>query len=99
MHPVVLQVVYDVTDQESFNNVKQWLNEIDRYASESVNKLLVGNKCDLTAKKVVDYQTAKVRITMPTFHIATLASSGNSCEVWCVDLVDVFGSLCGTGIR
>ena len=55
------QVVYDVTDQESFNNVKQWLNEIDRYANENVNKLLVGNKSDLTAKKVVDYQTAKVR--------------------------------------
>ena len=34
-------VVYDVTDQESFNNVKQWLNEIDRYANENVNKLLV----------------------------------------------------------
>ncbi|KAG2283198.1 hypothetical protein Bca52824_054418 [Brassica carinata] len=33
-------VTYDVTDQESFNNVKQWLNEIDRYASENVNKLL-----------------------------------------------------------
>lgn len=49
-----------MTDQESFNNVKQWLNEIDRYANENVNKLLVGNKSDLTAKKVVDYQTAKV---------------------------------------
>ncbi|GAB6031729.1 Ras-protein Rab-1A [Chamberlinius hualienensis] len=52
-------VVYDCTDQESFNNVKQWLVEIDRYACENVNKLLVGNKCDQTTKKVVDYTTAK----------------------------------------
>ncbi|TYI91375.1 hypothetical protein E1A91_D03G187800v1 [Gossypium mustelinum] len=52
-------IVYDVTDQESFNNVKQWLNEIDRYATENVNKVLVGNKCDLSAKKVVSYEAAK----------------------------------------
>ncbi|XWS32440.1 hypothetical protein CRYUN_Cryun23aG0159300 [Craigia yunnanensis] len=52
-------IVYDVTDQESFNNVKQWLNEVDRYASDNVNKVLVGNKCDLTANKVVSYETAK----------------------------------------
>ncbi|THG11023.1 hypothetical protein TEA_028839 [Camellia sinensis var. sinensis] len=48
---VTIAVVYDVTDQQSFNNVKQWLSEIDRYASENVNKLLIGNKCDLTAPK------------------------------------------------
>ncbi|KAE8677454.1 glycine--tRNA ligase 2 [Hibiscus syriacus] len=55
----LLSIVYDVTDQESFNNVKQWLNEIDRYANDNVNKLLVGNKCDLTENKVVLYETAK----------------------------------------
>ncbi|KAG9456921.1 hypothetical protein H6P81_001429 [Aristolochia fimbriata] len=52
-------IVYDVTEMESFNNVKQWLSEIDRYASDSVCKLLVGNKCDLADKKVVDTQTAQ----------------------------------------
>lgn len=55
-------VVYDCTDQESFNNVKQWLEEIERYACENVNKLLVGNKCDLTTKKVVDTTTATVSV-------------------------------------
>ncbi|KAG5463333.1 MAG: ras family-domain-containing protein, partial [Olpidium bornovanus] len=54
-------VVYDVTDSETFNNVKQWMQEIDRYANEGVNKLLVGNKSDLTNKKVVEYTAAKVR--------------------------------------
>lgn len=54
-----IAVVYDVTDMETFNNVKQWLGEIDKYASDSVNKLLIGNKSDLTLKKVVDPEMAK----------------------------------------
>ncbi|KAI3617519.1 hypothetical protein CBS9595_003428 [Malassezia furfur] len=52
-------VVYDVTDEATFTNVKQWLQEIERYACEGVNKLLVGNKADLTGSKQVDYETAK----------------------------------------
>ena len=39
-------VVYDVTNRASFDNVKRWLTEIDKYAREGVNKLLVGNKCE-----------------------------------------------------
>lgn len=50
----------DVRPPDSFNNVKQWLQEIDRYATEGVNKLLVGNKSDMSDKKVVEYTVAKV---------------------------------------
>jgi len=52
-------VVFDVTDAESFTNVKQWLHEIDRYACQNVKKLLVGNKCDLASKRAVPTEQAK----------------------------------------
>lgn len=52
-------IVYDVTDRESFNNVKNWMVEIDKYAMEGVSKLLVGNKCDLSAKRAVSYEEGK----------------------------------------
>lgn len=52
-------VVYDVTDGESFENVKGWLTEIDRHAQEGVKKLLIGNKSDLAERKVVAYSVAK----------------------------------------
>jgi len=52
-------VVYDTTDSETYEHVKTWLHEIDRYASENVNKLLVGNKSDLTSKRQVETEAAK----------------------------------------
>ncbi|RZS28990.1 hypothetical protein BHM03_00062654, partial [Ensete ventricosum] len=55
-------IVYDITEMESFNNIKQWLSEIDRYASDSVCKLLVGNKCDLEEDRVVETEKAKVKM-------------------------------------
>lgn len=35
------------------------MHEIDRYACENVNKLLVGNKSDLTSKRVVSTEQGK----------------------------------------
>lgn len=40
--------------------MKQWLEEIDRYACENVSRLLVGNKSDVISRKVVDVATAQV---------------------------------------
>jgi hypothetical protein len=55
---------YSLDLQDTFNNVKQWLQEIDRYASESVNKLLVGNKSDLQSKRAVETTVAKVTLML-----------------------------------
>lgn len=68
--------MYDVTDMDSFNNVKQWLQEIDRYATEGVNKLLVGNKSDMEDKKVVEYTVAKVSILTPRVALHPAESLG-----------------------
>ncbi|CAJ1336594.1 unnamed protein product [Effrenium voratum] len=46
-----VMVVYDVTDKASFNNVKHWLQQVDRN-TEGVNTLLVGNKCDFSSRAV-----------------------------------------------
>mmetsp|Transcript_21727 Transcript_21727/g.40537 ORF Transcript_21727/g.40537 Transcript_21727/m.40537 type:complete len:208 (-) Transcript_21727:252-875(-) len=51
-------MVYDVTNQESFDHVNDWLSEVNRYASEGTCKLLVGNKSD-KAEKVVSSDKAR----------------------------------------
>jgi len=52
-------VVYDTTDADSFDKVRQWLHEIERQADASVSKLIVGNKCDLTSQRAVPVETAE----------------------------------------
>ena len=46
-------VVYSVIDLQTFQNVRQWLQEIERYASDTVIKLLIGNKSDLEDERAV----------------------------------------------
>ena len=50
-------VVYDITDRESYDNVKDWLSEIDRYCKYP-NIIIVGNKSDIPNKRVVKYEEA-----------------------------------------
>lgn len=40
-------LVYDVTDRGSFENIKNWVGQIQQHADFNVNKILIGNKCDV----------------------------------------------------
>lgn len=44
-------LVYDVTDESSFNNIRNWIKNIEQHASDNVNKILVGNKADMDESK------------------------------------------------
>ncbi|KAK4193860.1 ATP synthase regulation protein NCA2-domain-containing protein [Podospora australis] len=46
-------LVYDVTDERSFNNIRTWFANVEQHATEGVNKILIGNKCDWEEKRVV----------------------------------------------
>jgi len=49
-------LVYDVTDKDSFSNIRVWMRNIDQHANEAVVKVLLGNKMDMPEKKLVKYE-------------------------------------------
>lgn len=48
-----IMLVYDITNAKSFENISKWLRNIDEHASEDVERMLLGNKCDMEDKRVV----------------------------------------------
>jgi GTPase SAR1 family protein len=47
-HHVFGVIVYDICSRESFDNIKEWLKEVDVYSTnDDAVKLLVGNKVDM----------------------------------------------------
>ena len=40
-------LVYDVSDESSFANVRNWMRQIEQNADENVNRILIGNKADI----------------------------------------------------
>lgn len=52
-------MVYDITDRDSFEHVKNWMADVDKFAKEGVLRILVGNKCDLNSKRQVSFENGK----------------------------------------
>ncbi|CDQ91456.1 unnamed protein product [Oncorhynchus mykiss] len=52
-------LVYDITKQETFDDLPKWMKMIDKYASEEAELLLVGNKLDCETDRIITKQTAE----------------------------------------
>jgi small GTP-binding protein len=48
-----IMLVYDITNEKSFENIKNWIRNIEENASADVEKMLLGNKCELNEKRQV----------------------------------------------
>ncbi|CAG9314407.1 unnamed protein product [Blepharisma stoltei] len=52
-------LMYDITNQASFQNIKNWYNETLNHLQSSTPKLLVGNKLDLASQRTVKLAEAQ----------------------------------------
>ena len=52
-------LVYDITDQNSFNNAPMWLKEVEENSEKDCLIMLVGNKMDLTEQRQVSVRDGR----------------------------------------
>lgn len=76
-----IAAVFDITDALSFTHIAHWLEEINKYASEDVERLLLGNKCDLAQKRAVSEAVAREFAAEKKLeYIETSAKNANGVE-------------------
>ena len=51
-------LVYDVTNSDSFYNISKWNEDVEKYGTEDVKRVIVGNKSDLF-NKMVDFDSGQ----------------------------------------
>ncbi|ETO14273.1 RAS small GTpases RIC1/ypt1, partial [Reticulomyxa filosa] len=73
-------VVYDVTKSETFENVPNWISEIDKNAPETVCKLLVGNKSDKEEQHLRQVTRERAKELALKFQIPLIETSAKKTE-------------------
>ncbi|CAF1448933.1 unnamed protein product, partial [Didymodactylos carnosus] len=48
-------LMYDITNEESFNAVQDWVTQIKTYSWDNAQVVLVGNKGDMQNERIVQY--------------------------------------------
>lgn len=52
-------LMYDVTNEDSFNHVHDWCTQIKTYSWDNAQVVLVGNKCDMEDERVISFERGK----------------------------------------
>lgn len=52
-------LMYDITNEESFNSVQDWVTQIKNYSWDNAQVILVGNKCDMEEERVISTERGK----------------------------------------
>jgi len=52
-------LMYDITNEESFNSVQDWSTQIKTYSWDNAQVTLAGNKCDMEEERVVSTEKGK----------------------------------------
>eukprot|EP00003_Mantamonas_plastica_P011103 TRINITY_DN2069_c0_g1_i2.p1 TRINITY_DN2069_c0_g1~~TRINITY_DN2069_c0_g1_i2.p1 ORF type:complete len:203 (+),score=29.23 TRINITY_DN2069_c0_g1_i2:444-1052(+) len=80
-------IVYDITDNNSFEAADNWVGELQRHASSNIVIYLVGNKCDLDSKRQVSTsEGTKFAETNGISFIECSAKTGKNISEMFVDL-------------
>ena len=84
--------IFDLTKEETFINLKSWINSIKEECGNNMPILIIGNKCDLTEYRVVKKETAyKYAKKEKIEYIETSSKTGenikNSVDIICSKVI------------
>ncbi|MEQ2262928.1 Ras- protein Rab-8B, partial [Xenotaenia resolanae] len=76
-----IMLVYDITNEKSFDNIRNWIRNIEEHASADVEKMMLGNKCDMNDKRQVSKERGeKLAIDYGIKFLETSAKSSINVE-------------------
>ncbi|XP_020824311.1 ras-related protein Rab-8B isoform X1 [Phascolarctos cinereus] len=76
-----IMLVYDITNEKSFENIKNWIRNIEEHASSDVERMILGNKSDMNDKRQVSKERGeKLAIDYGIKFLETSAKSSINVE-------------------
>ena len=73
-------IVYDISNRESFDNVKTWIDDCKVQCPKTVYMILVGNKCDLDKREITYDEGQELANGFEIDFFETSAKTGQNVE-------------------